>query len=50
MKWFTFIAGAVLTVAPFAFTMTVNGLSLLGLVIMLTAAGSLFRDDVRSGM
>ena len=50
MNWAIFIAGALLAVIPFHFTLAVNGLSLLGVVIMLWGAGRIFYDDIRNGL
>lgn len=44
------IVGALLAVVPFHFTLTLNGLSLLGVIVMLYGAGRMVHDDVKNGL
>lgn len=51
MNWATMITGAVLAVTPFYFTATVNGLSMLGAIVMVWGASKVMAtrseaDDV----
>lgn len=44
MNWAIMITGAVFAVTPFYFTATVNGLSLLGAVVMVWGASRLMSE------
>lgn len=50
MKWLMMIVGAALAVVPFYWTMTLNGLTLIGVIVMLWGAGLMIRDDVNDGL
>lgn len=50
MKWALIIVGAALAVGQFYWTMTINGLTILGLLILMWGTALMVRDDINDGL
>jgi len=50
MKWALLIIGFALAVGQFYWTMTINGLTIIGVLLALWGAGLVVRDDINDGL
>lgn len=50
MKWALMISGFLIATVQFYWTMSINGLTIIGVLLALWGAGLLIRDDVNDGL